>query len=50
MRNTYIEKYNPIFLFADDDARMEQEINRREREREFVHTEESSGVGTASRN
>ena len=40
-RNSYIDKYNLIFSFFDDDACMEQEINRRK----FALTMELSGVG-----
>ena len=42
-RNMYIKKYNLIFLFVNSEACVEQVSNRRE----FAHTEEPSGVGTA---
>ena len=46
MNNTYIKKYNLIFLFFDGDDCVEQESSQRE----FAHTKELSGVRTASGN
>ena len=42
----YIYIYNLEFLFFNSDACKKQESRRRE----FIHTKELSGVGTASRN